>query len=47
MADRCNIQAFKRQRGEENANCESELPTRIKLFYERENIAGRTQFWTW
>ena len=48
MPDRCNIYAFKRQRSqEEDSNCESETPTRLKVFYERESITGSTQFYTW
>lgn len=47
MPDRCNIYAFKRQRSqEEDSNCESEPPTRLKVFYERESITGSTQFYT-
>ena len=48
MPDRCNICAFKREKSqEEDSSCESEPPTRLKAFYERESIAGSTQFLTW
>lgn len=48
MPNRCNIHAFKRQRGqEEDSNCESEPPTRLKVFYESEIITGSTQFYIW